>query len=79
MADKTKIKKVKLELVLDREEREQMIAMLRGECECVSLENVCFEHFEIDELKCDCCKIEGIECKHGKIKNLKLSVFQPEC
>lgn len=79
MADKTKIKKVKMKLVLDHEEREQLIAMLRGECECVSLEHVCFEHFEIDELKSDCCKVEGIECDRGKIKCLKLSVYQPEC
>jgi hypothetical protein len=42
VADKPKIKKVKMELILDQEQRECLIEMLKGGCECVSLDNVCF-------------------------------------
>lgn len=79
MADKPKIKKVKMELVLDREQRECLIQMLKGDCECVSLDNVCFEYFEVEDIKTDCCTFEGFECKNGKIKCLKMSACEPKC
>ncbi|MFD2169020.1 hypothetical protein [Tumebacillus lipolyticus] len=79
MSDKTKIKKMKIALILDAEARAQLREMLAGHTNCVYLDEVCFEHLRIEKLKCDCMTIDDLKMKRGKIDCLKLEVCEPEC
>ncbi|WP_132945652.1 hypothetical protein [Tumebacillus sp. BK434] len=79
MSDKTKIKKMKIALVLDAEARCKLQELLAGKCDTVYLDEVCFDHLKIEKLKNDCLKIGDIELKHGKIECLKLEASADEC
>ncbi|ASS74919.1 hypothetical protein CIG75_07940 [Tumebacillus algifaecis] len=79
MSCKTKIKKLKIALVLDEEARCKLREMLAGNCDTLYLDEVCFEHLCIEKMKNDCLKIGDIELKHGKIECLKMEVIDPSC
>ncbi|PWK13115.1 hypothetical protein [Tumebacillus permanentifrigoris] len=79
MSDKTKIKSMKLALVLNEESRRELIAMLSGQCNEVYLDDIYFKHLKIEEVKCgDGLKIEDIKLKRGKIKCLRLCAVREE-
>jgi hypothetical protein len=78
MSDKTKIKKMKLALVLDEEARAQLRELLAGHTDCVYLDEVDFKHLRIEKVKNDGLKIEDIKLKRGEIECLKLEI-EPEC
>lgn len=79
MSDKTKIKSMKLALVLDQEARQQLLTLINGQCNEIYLDDICFKHLKIEEVKCDCMKIDDIKLKHGKIKCLKICNVQDDC
>ena len=78
MSDATKIKKMKLGLVLNAETRAQLHQLLSGQCDVVYLDHIYFEDLCIEELKNDCLSIEDLKVKCGKIKCLKLKAIEED-
>jgi hypothetical protein len=78
MSDKTKIKKMKLGLVLTPELRAELQHLLSGQCDVVYLEHIHFEDLCIEELKNDGLCIDDLKLKRGKIKCLKLKAVEAE-
>jgi hypothetical protein len=74
---KTKVKKMKMAIEITPEVREQLLALLNGQCDVIFLNDVYFRHLYIEDIKYGGHKVHDLKLKRGRIKSLKMkSVHQ---
>ena len=69
---KTKVKKMKLAIEITPEVREQMLALLHGQCDVIFLNEVYFRHLYVEDIKYGGRKVHDLKLKRGIIKSFKM-------
>jgi hypothetical protein len=72
---KTRIKEVKLELYIDDEIRDALLAIVEGRKDTLELNYVYFRHLLIEELKHEGYKVSQVKIPVGRIVKLKMKAI----